>query len=160
MLMPARLYCLFVILITCSCAGSSLICINGGSDCDEGGPPEPCPTTQTISFKDDVFPSFSAAPQTCHTANVCHGSPGAQGGLDLSTDCTSAHNESTVELRDGGTDPRIIAATDCQKPEDSFFVQKSMGGLDHGGLVKLETSFDAYDKWIQWIREGATSDCE
>ncbi len=105
---------------------------------------------RTISFKLDVMPVFGKA--GCNVGS-CHGAARGKDGFRLSLfgfDPDGDHHRLTRELNGR----RINLAV----PQDSMFLEKSLGKVPHTGGKKLEEGGELHNELIRWLEAGAPSD--
>lgn len=144
-------------MLLAGCAGGSVICIDGGTDCDA----TPTASVAQQSFANDITPDFVDC-----ASGGCHDNATAQGLFNLDgtvLTCNDLYAQLTAERTDtdSGTGPRIETGVNAA---DTFLIIKAsnsdLGGpLDHTGGNRLDPSSEEYSRWTGWINQGATNDC-
>jgi hypothetical protein len=134
------------------CAGAADFCIDGTQDCLDQGETETSETT--VSFAEQVVPAMD---MRCSPVG-CHGGPGQAGfSTDAATyDCATLHQE-YLETQSMDAAPRVDPAVDPLEPDNTFVLLKGTNSVPHAGGNVLQGA--EYDLMVQWVREGAASDC-
>src|SRR6185369_3264177 len=105
------------------------------------------PAAELPPFRTGILPVLTKA--GCN-AGACHGAATGQGGFKLSLlgyDPEEDYDRITHEL--GGR--RI----DVAKPEESLFLRKPSGQIEHEGGRRLRRNADGYELVRRWIAAGA-----
>ena len=98
-------------------------------------------------FSSQVVPYLTKA--GCNQG-MCHGAAIGRGGLKLSLLGDDATSDYDVLVREfGGRRVRL------DKPGESLLLKKAMGGLGHGGGVRLEPGSVGYQVVESWLAAGA-----
>jgi len=103
-----------------------------------------------VSFHLDVMPVFMS--EGCNTGS-CHGSARGQDGFMLSLfgyDPDGDHFRLTREM----AGHRVNLAI----PEESLLVEKSIEAVPHTGGKQFDKGSDAYDTFVEWVKDGAVND--
>jgi hypothetical protein len=103
-----------------------------------------------VSFRNDVLPIFTQA--GCN-AGACHGAADGQNGFMLSLfayDPDHDYLSVTREARARRMNPA--------KPEESLFLKKGAGQVDHEGGTVLNPNGPFYETLKRWVAEGANDD--
>ncbi|WP_395089699.1 DUF1549 domain-containing protein [Armatimonas sp.] len=105
------------------------------------------PRVGVPDFSSQVLPYLTKA--GCNQG-VCHGAAIGRGGLKLSLLGDDAASDYDVLVREfGGRRVRL------DKPGASLLLKKTMGGLGHGGGVRLEPGSAGYQVVESWLAAGA-----
>src|SRR5438874_6515389 len=99
-----------------------------------------------VSFRTDVIAALSRA--GCNSG-ACHGSPQGKNGFRLSL---RGHDPDLdlFTLTRGDMGRRV----DRQRPENSLFLLKGTGRVQHQGGVVLHHDDPAYRVLLRWVTEG------
>lgn len=102
---------------------------------------------ERLDFRTGILPILTKA--GCNNG-ACHGAAVGAGGLKLSLlgyDAAQDHANLTRDL--GGR------RMDQDSPEQSLFLRKALGELDHEGGRRIKRDSEARRKLLEWIAEGA-----
>lgn len=106
--------------------------------------------SKPISFKSDVMAVFMKS--NCNTGS-CHGAARGKDGFRLSLfgfDPDGDYHRITREF----AGRRINLAI----PEDSLFIEKSIGSVPHTGGKRMEVGSEYYNTLLEWLQNGALND--
>lgn len=107
-------------------------------------------STQPISFRLDVVPTFSRA--GCNTG-TCHGASRGKDGFRLSLFGFDPDGDHFRLAREQPGRRMNLAV-----PEESLFLRKATGTVPHTGGERFKPDSELYETLLRWLKDGAPSD--
>lgn len=107
-------------------------------------------TSFPISFEKDVVPTLTRT--GCNTG-ACHGAARGKDGFRISLfgyDPAGDYHRITREIG--------VRRINLAVPEESLFLKKSVGAVQHSGGKRFDVDSDYYATVLEWLKDGAKPD--